>query len=132
MLKIRLQRIGRKNDPSFRMVVVDSRQGPKAGKFTDIVGTHNPKQNVTQIDGEKVKMWLSKGAQASDTVHNMLVSKKIIDAKKINVLPKMKNRKVVEEVKSEEKKEKINEEAPATEVEISAEASVTAKETSAA
>lgn len=118
MLKIRLQRIGRKNDPSFRMVVVDSRQGPKAGKFTDIVGTHNPKQNVTQIDGEKVNMWLSKGAQASDTVHNMLVTKKIIDAKKINVLPKMKNRKVVEEVKSEEKKEEGKEKAPAAETEV--------------
>ncbi len=90
---MRLQRVGRKNEPSYRVVVVDKRTGPKSNNNIDHIGFYNPKLGVIEIDGEKAKAWLSKGVQASDTVHNMLVSKKIIDAKKINVLPKMANRK---------------------------------------
>ncbi len=93
MLMMRLQRVGRKNEPSYRIVVVDKRTGPKSNKNIDQLGFYNPKLGQIEIDGEKAKHWLSKGVQASDTVHNMLVSKKVIDAKKINVLPKMKNRK---------------------------------------
>lgn len=85
---MRLQRVGRKNEPSYRVVVVDKRTGPKSNKNIDQLGFYNPKLGVVEIDGEKAKHWLSKGVQPSDTVHNMLVSKKIIDAKKINVLPK--------------------------------------------
>jgi small subunit ribosomal protein S16 len=96
MLMMRLQRVGRKNEPSYRVVVVDKRASTKANKNIDQLGFYNPKLGVIEIDGEKAKHWLSHGVQASDTVHNMLVTKKIIDAKKINVLPKMKNRKVVE------------------------------------
>ena len=94
MLMMRLQRVGRKNEPSYRVVVVDKRTGPKSNKNIDQVGFYNPKLGVIEIDAEKAKNWLSQGVQPSDTVHNMLVSKKIVDAKKINVLPKMKNRKV--------------------------------------
>jgi small subunit ribosomal protein S16 len=88
MLMMRLQRVGRKNDPSYRIVVVDKRTGPKSNKHIDHLGSYNPKLNHVQIDGDKAKEWLSKGVQASDTVHNILVSQKVIDAKKINVLPK--------------------------------------------
>ncbi len=85
---MRLQRVGRKNEPSYRVVVVDKRASTKANKNVDLLGFYNPKLGVIEIDGEKAKYWLSKGVQASGTVHNMLVTKKIIDAKKINVLPK--------------------------------------------
>ena len=70
------------------MVVVDKRTGPKSNKNIDQLGFYNPKLGVIEIDAERAKHWLSKGVQPSDTVHNMLVTKKIIDAKKINVLPK--------------------------------------------
>jgi small subunit ribosomal protein S16 len=90
MLMIRLQRIGRKNDPSFRIIVTDKRESTKSNRFADIVGTYAPKSGGIEIDATKVKHWLSKGAQASPTVHNMLVTKKIIEGKKINVLPKVK------------------------------------------
>ncbi len=90
---MRLQRVGRKNEPSYRVVVVDKRTGPKSNRNIDQLGFYNPKLGVVEIDGEKAKAWLAKGVQASDTVHNMLVSKKVIEAKKINVLPKMANRK---------------------------------------
>ena len=85
---MRLQRVGRKNDPSFRIVVVDKRAGPKSNKNIDILGSYNPKMNHVQIDADKAKVWLSKGVQPSDTVHNILVGQKVIDAKKLNVLPK--------------------------------------------
>ena len=88
MLMMRLQRVGRKNDPSYRIVVTDKRTGPKSDKHIDRLGSYNPKMNHVQIDADKAKEWLSKGVQASDTVHNILVSQKIVDGKKINVLPK--------------------------------------------
>lgn len=88
MLMMRLQRVGRKNDPSYRIVVTDKRTGVKSDKHVDRLGSYNPKLNHIQLDGEKAKEWLSKGVQPSGTVHNILVSQKVIDAKKINVLPK--------------------------------------------
>lgn len=88
MLKMRLQRTGRKNDASFRVVVTDSHRGPKSGKHVDLIGSYNPKMNHIQIDGEKAKAWIAKGVQVSDTMHNILVSQKIIEGKKKNVLPK--------------------------------------------
>lgn len=87
---IRLQRIGRKNDPSFRLVVTDKRESVSSTTFADIVGTYQPKAGTITIDGEKVKSWMAKGAQPSATVHNMLITKGIITGKKINVLPKNK------------------------------------------
>ena len=85
---MRLQRVGRKNDPSYRIVVVDKRTGPKSNKNIDILGSYNPKMNHIQLDADKAKDWLSKGVQPSDTVHNILVGQKLIDGKKINVLPR--------------------------------------------
>jgi small subunit ribosomal protein S16 len=88
MLMMRLQRVGRKNDPSFRIVVTDKRTGPKSDKHIDRLGSYNPKMNQIQIDVEKAKEWLAKGVQPSDTVHNILVGQKVIEGKKRNVLPR--------------------------------------------
>lgn len=88
MLMMRLQRVGRKNDPSFRIVVTDKRTGPKSDSHIDRLGSYNPKLNQVQIDGVKAKEWLSKGVQPSDTVYNILVGQKVIEGKKKNVLPK--------------------------------------------
>ena len=85
---MRLQRIGRRNDPSYRIVVTDKRTGPKSDKHVDRLGSYNPKMNHVQIDAAKAKEWLAKGVQPSDTVHNILVGQKVIEGKKINVLPK--------------------------------------------
>ena len=87
MLKIRMQRTGRINTPSYRIVVVEHTASPKAGKFVDKVGTYDPKSKQRLLDTERIKHWLSVGAKPSATVHNMLVSLGIIDGKKINVLP---------------------------------------------
>lgn len=88
MLKMRLQRVGRKNDPSFRVIVTDSRSGPKSGKNVDNLGSYSAKSNAFQVEAERVQEWIKKGVQVSPTVHNLLVTNKIIEGKKINVLPK--------------------------------------------
>ncbi len=88
MLMMRLQRVGRKNDPSYRIVVTDKRTGPKSDKHIDRLGSYNPKMNQVQLDADKAKEWLAKGVQPSDTVHNILVGQKVIEGKKINVLPR--------------------------------------------
>lgn len=88
MLTMRLQRIGRKNEPHYRIVVVDRKHAPKSGKHIDIVGSYNPKSGSFQVDQELVKSWFNKGAQASDTVHNFFVTQGIVEGKKISSLPK--------------------------------------------
>lgn len=94
MLKIRLQRIGRKNDPSFRAVLTDSKNSTKSGRFLEILGTYNPKAKEDgakkNLNTDRIKYWMSKGAKCSGTMHNFLVHDKIIPGKKINVLPKKK------------------------------------------
>jgi small subunit ribosomal protein S16 len=87
MLKIRMQRIGRINMPSYRLIVVEHTESPKTGRFNDIVGTYNPRSKERNLDEAKIKDWMSKGAQPSATVHNMLVSAGILKGKKINILP---------------------------------------------
>ena len=88
MLKIRLQRTGRRNNPFFRVIVTDSHSGPKSGKYIELLGSYDPKQGDITLEADRIKYWISQGAQTSDTVHNFLVSKKIIEGKKLNVLPK--------------------------------------------
>ena len=85
---MRLQRVGRKNDPSFRIVVTDKRTSVKSDRHIDRLGSYNPKLNHIQLDTVKAKEWLAKGVQPSDTMHNILVSQKVIDARKRNVLPR--------------------------------------------
>ncbi len=88
MLKIRLQRTGRKNDPHFRLIVTESTLKPKTSQFTEIVGTYNVKAGIFEAKADRVKHWISVGAQTTPTVHNLLVSKGVIEGKKKNVLPK--------------------------------------------
>lgn len=88
MLNIRLQRVGRKNDPSFRVIVVDSKLKPKTGNFLEILGSYDARKGKPVIDVERAKYWLSKGAKASGTVHNLLVDLKAVSGKKVNVLSK--------------------------------------------
>lgn len=104
MLKIRLQRIGRKNDPAFRVVLTDSKNSTKSGRFLEILGTYNPKVldkklRISLVD-DRIRHWLSKGAQLSDTMHNFLVQNKIIEGKKVNVLPKKKPTQKKKEMKA--------------------------------
>lgn len=88
MLMIRFQRFGRKNDPAFRVVLTDKRNAPKSGKFLEVLGFKNPKTKEKKLDVERIKYWISKGAKTSATVHNLFISEKIFEGKKINVVPR--------------------------------------------
>ncbi|MDB5259636.1 MAG: ribosomal protein small subunit ribosomal protein [Candidatus Taylorbacteria bacterium] len=92
MLMIRLQRVGRKHEPTFRLVLTDSKNGPKSGKYVEVLGSYDPRREnkVEQFKVEEIKAWIAKGAKLSGTVHNFLVHKKVIAGKKLNVLPKKK------------------------------------------
>lgn len=88
MLKIRLQRVGRKHEPVFRLVLTDSKNSTKSGRFIETLGNYDSRHGETStFNADKIKHWVSKGAQVSGTVHNILISKKVIDGKKVNVLP---------------------------------------------
>ena len=108
MLAIRFQRTGRKNDASFRIVVSEKTRHPLAGNPLAVVGSYNPKTKRTIVDAEKVKHWLSKGAQASGTVNNLLVKEGVVTGKKVNV----RNTKVAPKKEGEEAKAEAP--APAT------------------
>jgi len=97
MLKIRLQRTGRVNDPSYRVVVTEHTNGPKSGRAKEVLGSYNPKSKERILNADRIKYWISVGAKASGTMHNMLVSAGIVSGKKVNVLPKKTVPKKVEE-----------------------------------
>jgi len=85
MLVIRLFRVGKKNQPSFKIVVTDKRKPPRAGRFVEQVGFYNPLTKEKVLKQDRIKYWLSLGAKPSATIHNLFVSEKIIEAKKIPV-----------------------------------------------
>lgn len=72
-VKLRLTRVGSKKNPVYRIVAADSRS-PRDGKFIEIVGRYNPQTDPStiEIDEQKVRDWLSKGAQPSETVQRLL------------------------------------------------------------
>jgi small subunit ribosomal protein S16 len=75
-VKLRLTRVGSKKNPVYRIVAADSRS-PRDGKFLEIVGRYNPQTDPStiELDEEKVRDWLSKGAQPSATVARLLKAK---------------------------------------------------------
>ncbi|MBV9277387.1 MAG: 30S ribosomal protein S16 [Candidatus Eremiobacteraeota bacterium] len=80
MVKIRLRRMGAKKQPTYRFVVSDARS-PRDGRFIEIVGHYNPRTEpkTVVIDEEKIKAWLSKGAQPSGPVRRLLAERGIVE-----------------------------------------------------
>jgi small subunit ribosomal protein S16 len=76
--KIRLARVGSKKNPIYRVVVADSRS-PRDGKFIEIVGRYNPQTqpSTIELDDAKVKDWISKGAQPTESVRRLMKAKGI-------------------------------------------------------
>ena len=73
MVKIRLRRIGKKKQPAYRVVVTDSR-APRDGAFIEAIGRYNPRTepSLVEIDSDKAREWLGKGAQPSEAVSRLL------------------------------------------------------------
>jgi small subunit ribosomal protein S16 len=78
MLKIRLARVGKKKQPSYRVVVAESRF-PRDGRYIEIVGIYNPRTEPTtfEVNAEKVLDWMSKGAQPTERVQKLLTARGI-------------------------------------------------------
>lgn len=113
MLSLRLQRVGRKHDPSYRIVATDSRSGPKTNKHVAVLGHYDAIRKTTVIkDVDEVKKYIGFGAKITDTLYNIFVQQGIIEGKKKNVLPK-KSPVVDEEALAREAEEQAAAEAAA-------------------
>jgi len=117
MLVIRLLRTGKKNQPSFKIVVTQKENPPRGGRFVEQVGIYNPLTKERVLKKERILYWLSQGAQPSHTVYNLLVAEKILEGSKIAVHKKAKERgeksegapKMEEKPKEESKKDEAPE-----------------------
>ncbi|MEK7499137.1 MAG: 30S ribosomal protein S16 [Patescibacteria group bacterium] len=81
MLRIRLQRRGKRGYATYRVVVADG-HAPIKGRFIEDLGHYNPHTDSFVVDGVAVNNWIKKGAHPSDTVFNLLITHKIISGEK--------------------------------------------------
>jgi small subunit ribosomal protein S16 len=84
MLAIKLQRIGKKHQPSFRIVVAEKRSKLGAPPVEDL-GVYNPRTKAVAVDKEQVTHWLKVGAKATPTVHNLLVRAGAVAGPKVGI-----------------------------------------------
>jgi len=107
MLKIRLSRTGKHKAPQYRIVVQQGHKDPWADAV-EIIGHYNPRTNPSQITlkEDRAKHWLSKGAQPSDTVHNLFVAEGILEGEKRGTVSITNKRKAKIEEKNAAAKEK--------------------------
>lgn len=82
MLMVRLQRIGKRGQAYFRVIVTEHTKKPK-GEYLELLGTYNPHEKVLKVKKDRIEYWTSKGAQTSPTVNNLLVNYKIWDKPKV-------------------------------------------------
>lgn len=83
MLTIRLQRVGRKNQPSFRVIVTPKKLGGPAGKPVEYLGWFNPFSKAFELKKERISYWLAQGAKPTETLNNLLLKAGLISGKKI-------------------------------------------------
>ena len=84
MLTLKLQRVGKKHQASFRLIVGEKRE-KLDGAQKEYLGWYNPRDHKAEFNKERVLFWLKQGAQKTDTVHNLLIKIGIIEGKKIAV-----------------------------------------------
>ncbi len=122
MLTIRLQRTGKKNQADFRIVLAE-KESPVNKKIVEILGSYNPRKKTFQVKEERMKYWIAQKVELSETMHNLLVDKKYVDAKKVKAfsIPKK-----AEEAKPAEAAASASAETPAEvkEAEVVVEAKV--------
>lgn len=81
---LKLKRIGKKHQASFRLIV-DEKRHKLFGKNTEDLGWYNPRTDKFEIKKERVEYWMKNGVQVTDTVHNLLINAGVISGKKIAV-----------------------------------------------
>ncbi|MCC7522535.1 30S ribosomal protein S16 [Candidatus Uhrbacteria bacterium] len=103
MLTIRLTRVGKKKQPLYRFIISEKARDPW-GKALEILGSYNPRMvpPAVTLEKERIQYWISKGAQTSDTVHNILVDQGIIkgDKRAHSQISKRRKEKMAKETKA--------------------------------
>lgn len=110
MLAIKLSRKGKTKEPTFRLIVCEKTKDPW-GSYLENLGFYNPRTKELKLEADRIKYWLSKGAEPSATIWNLLVSKGLLEGKKKKVSKISKKRQ--EKIKKEQGEAKKTE-APVT------------------
>ncbi|PIZ99017.1 MAG: 30S ribosomal protein S16 [Candidatus Komeilibacteria bacterium CG_4_10_14_0_2_um_filter_37_10] len=106
MLSIRFSRTGKKKQPYYRIIVLDKRKDPW-GDYLEMLGNYDPRSKKLDIKIERVKYWLSVGAQATNTVFNLLLRNGLVKGKPKKSVKLSEKRKVKISKKKEAEQEKI-------------------------
>ena len=112
MLTIRFSRKGKKKLPIYSIIVVEKAKDPW-GDYIEKLGTYNPHTKDLQINIEKAKEWVAKGAQPSESVHNLFVTKEIIKAEKVRASKSKPGKKKKAQIESDRKAKEAEEAAKA-------------------
>ena len=112
MLMIRLQRTGKRGQAYFRVVILEHTSRVK-GKYLELLGNYNPHQKELKVKKDRIEYWVSKGAQVSPTVNNLMVNYKVWSKPKMQSWKPKKSKEQSEKIKTEEIK--LAEVAPAPE-----------------
>jgi small subunit ribosomal protein S16 len=104
MLCLKLSRIGKRTQPTFRLLVLEKGKDPW-GDYLELLGNYNPKTKKAELKADRIKYWLAKGAQLTNSVNNLLINNKIIEGQKGKSIRISKKRK--EKIKAQEKKEAV-------------------------
>ena len=109
MLMIKFSRKGKKNQPFFRIIVLEKSKDPQ-GDFLEALGFFNPLTKEVSLKADRIKYWISQGAQPTGSVHNLLVKEGVINADKVKVT-KIHKKKIEEKTtpKKEEKTKEVKE-----------------------
>lgn len=82
MLTIKLARFGKAKEPTFRLILIEKSKDP-AGNYLENLGTYDARKKKVVLKADRITYWLSKGAQATPTIHNLLIDQKVITADKV-------------------------------------------------
>ena len=111
MLTIKFSRKGKKNQPFFRIIVLEKSKDPW-GDFLEDLGFYNPLTKKVSLKVERIKHWLSHGAQPTGSVHNLLINQEIIKADKVKVTSMSAKRLAKKQEEDKKDKESIKKEEP--------------------
>ena len=115
MLAIKLSQTGKTNKKMFRLIISEKSRDPY-GDALEILGSYNPHSKELAVKADRVNYWISKGAQMTDTVNNLLVEKKIIEGKKtVASKPGKASEKRLGQIKAKADKKATREAAPVVE-----------------
>lgn len=112
MLAIKLAKTGKTNKKMFRVIISEKSRDPY-GNILEILGSYNPHSKELDVKADRVKYWLTKGAQMTATINNLLIEKKIIEGKKATASKvKKTSEKRLAQLKTKTDKKAVREAAP--------------------